>query len=154
MVLSPGLKLAVRTRTSCFSPLGIPWMTSLRSDWGFIAPCSSAIATRLMSKNANPRQKLLHLFICNFLNHTMIACRPLYCKPCLRTRSVHHCISLRLIREPSRRPALSSASPVRLKVMLLEIVSDLLAEHGALRVGSAEVDAGPYSGVDYVLEYV
>ncbi|PYL86766.1 MAG: hypothetical protein DMF17_05275 [Verrucomicrobia bacterium] len=71
MVLSPGLKLAVRTRTSCLSPLGIPLMISLRSNWGFITPCSCAIATRLMSKTANPRQKLLQLFICILLPRTI-----------------------------------------------------------------------------------
>ena len=35
--------------------------------------------------------------------------------------------------------------------MPLEVVGDLLAEHGALHVGGAEVDAGPHSGVDDLL---
>ena len=39
----------------------------------------------------------------------------------------------------------------RLEVVLLEVVGDLLAEHGALHVGGAEVDAGPYSSVNDLL---
>jgi TolB-like protein len=42
----------------------------------------------------------------------------------------------------------------RLEVVLLEVVGDLLAEHRTLRIGSAEVDAGPHSGVDYFLQHV
>src|SRR6266480_7095903 len=42
----------------------------------------------------------------------------------------------------------------RLEVMILEVVGDLMAEHGSLRVGGAEVDAGPHSGVDDLLERV
>ena len=38
--------------------------------------------------------------------------------------------------------------------MLLKVVSDLLAEDGSLRVGGAEVDPAPYSGVDDLLECV
>jgi hypothetical protein len=66
--------------------------------------------------------------------------------------------SLHIIRVDSRAveaaARLSSASPVRLKVVPLEIVGDLPAEHGPLRVGSAKVDAGPHSSVDYLFEYV
>jgi len=36
----------------------------------------------------------------------------------------------------------------RLEVVFLEVVGDLLAEHGSLRVGGAEVNVGPDSGVD------
>src|SRR6266516_7370464 len=36
----------------------------------------------------------------------------------------------------------------RLEVVFLEIVGDLVAEHGSLRVGGAEVGAGPHPGVD------
>ena len=39
----------------------------------------------------------------------------------------------------------------RLEVVLLEVVGDLLAEHGSLHVGGAEVDAGPHSSVDDLL---
>ena len=45
-------------------------------------------------------------------------------------------------------------SPDRLEVVFLEVVGDLLAEHRSLRVGGAEVDASPYSGVDDLLERV
>ncbi len=38
--------------------------------------------------------------------------------------------------------------------MLLEVLGDLLAEHGSLCVGGAEVDAGPHSGVDEFLERI
>jgi hypothetical protein len=41
-----------------------------------------------------------------------------------------------------------------LEVVPPEIVSDLLAEHGTLRVGGAEVDARPHAGVDDLLEHV
>jgi hypothetical protein len=44
--------------------------------------------------------------------------------------------------------------PNRLEIVLVEIVSDLLAEHGALRVSGAKVDARPDSSVDYLPEYV
>ena len=44
-----------------------------------------------------------------------------------------------------------SVSLGRLEVVLVEIVGDLFAEHGSLRVGGAEVDAGPHSGVDDLL---
>ena len=50
-----------------------------------------------------------------------------------------------------RRLQLSSD---RLEVVLLEVVGDLLAEHRSLHVGGAEVDAGPHSGVDDLLERV
>jgi hypothetical protein len=36
----------------------------------------------------------------------------------------------------------------RLEVVLVEVVGNLIAEHGSLRVGGAEMDAGPYSGID------
>src|SRR5436190_23833537 len=36
----------------------------------------------------------------------------------------------------------------RLEVVLLEVMGDLVAEHGSLSVGGAEVDAGPHSRVD------
>src|SRR6266566_8366175 len=36
----------------------------------------------------------------------------------------------------------------RLEVVLLEVVGDLVSERRSLRVGGAEVDAGPHSGVD------
>ena len=42
----------------------------------------------------------------------------------------------------------------RLEVVLLEVLRDLLAEHGSLRVSGAEVDSGPHSGVDELLERV
>src|SRR6266478_2941988 len=48
----------------------------------------------------------------------------------------------------------SSMSFDRLEVVLLEVVGDLLAEHGSLRVRGAEVDAGPHSSVDDLLERV
>src|SRR5882672_5394648 len=38
--------------------------------------------------------------------------------------------------------------------MPLEVVGDLFAELGSLLVGGAEVDAGPHSGVDDLLERV
>ena len=41
-----------------------------------------------------------------------------------------------------------------LEVVLLEVVGDLLAEHGSLLVGGAEMDAGPDSGVDDLLERI
>ena len=41
-----------------------------------------------------------------------------------------------------------SVSLDRLEVVFLEVVGDLLAEHGSLRVGGAEVNVGPDSGVD------
>ena len=43
-------------------------------------------------------------------------------------------------------------SSIRLEVVFLEVVGDLLAEDGSLRIGGAEVDAGPDSGVDDLLE--
>src|SRR5262249_57167618 len=46
------------------------------------------------------------------------------------------------------------ASSDRLEVMLLEVLGDLLAEHGSLRVGRAEVDAGPYTSVNHFFERV
>src|SRR5438105_9491764 len=42
----------------------------------------------------------------------------------------------------------------RLEVVLLEVLSDLLAEHRSLRVGGAEVDARPHSGVDNFAEHI
>ncbi|MGC1994233.1 MAG: hypothetical protein WA704_09840 [Pseudolabrys sp.] len=42
----------------------------------------------------------------------------------------------------------------RLEVMRLEVLGDLLAELGSLLVGGAEVDAGPHSGVDKLLDYI
>ena len=42
----------------------------------------------------------------------------------------------------------------RLEVVLLEVLSDLLAEHRSLRIGRAEVDAGPHSSIDDLLERV
>jgi len=42
----------------------------------------------------------------------------------------------------------------RLEIVFLEVVGDLLTEHRSLRVGGAEVDAGPDSGVDDLLERV
>jgi len=41
-----------------------------------------------------------------------------------------------------------TASLNRLEVVLPEVVSNLVAEHGTLHVGGAEVDASPHSGVD------
>src|SRR5437667_412724 len=38
--------------------------------------------------------------------------------------------------------------------MLLEVMGDLLAENGSLRVGRAEVDASPYSSVDNLIERI
>jgi hypothetical protein len=32
--------------------------------------------------------------------------------------------------------------------MFLEVVGDLFIEHGSLRIGGAEMDASPHSGVD------
>src|SRR5438128_6847571 len=49
---------------------------------------------------------------------------------------------------------ISVVSMDRLEVMLLEVLSDLLAEHGSLRVGGAEVDARPHSGVDNFAEHI
>jgi len=48
----------------------------------------------------------------------------------------------------------SSVAPDRLEVVLLEIMGDLLAQHGSLCVIGAEMDASPYSRVDYFFEYV
>jgi len=45
-----------------------------------------------------------------------------------------------------------SGSFDRLEVVLLEVMNDSLAEHGALGIGLAEVNAGPHSGVDDLLE--
>src|SRR5207237_1344047 len=42
----------------------------------------------------------------------------------------------------------------RLEVVLLQVVGDFIAERGSLRVGGAEVDAGPHSRVDDLLERV
>ena len=41
-----------------------------------------------------------------------------------------------------------------LEVVLLEVVGDLLAELGSLLIGGAEMDAGPHSGVDDLLERI
>ena len=41
-----------------------------------------------------------------------------------------------------------------LEVVRLEVVGDLLAELGSLLIGGAEMDAGPYSGVDDLLERI
>src|SRR4029453_19299163 len=41
-----------------------------------------------------------------------------------------------------------------LEVVLLEVLGDLLAEHGALRVGGAEGDARPHSCVDGLVKHV
>src|SRR5439155_7482890 len=49
---------------------------------------------------------------------------------------------------------ISVVSMDRLEVVLLEVLSDLLAEHGSLRVGGAEVDARPHSGVDNFAEHI
>ena len=38
--------------------------------------------------------------------------------------------------------------------MFLEVVGDLLAEFGSLLIGCAEMDAGPHSGVDDLLERI
>ena len=38
--------------------------------------------------------------------------------------------------------------------MLLEVVGDCIAEHGSLHVGGAEVDVGPHSSIDDLLERV
>jgi hypothetical protein len=46
------------------------------------------------------------------------------------------------------------ATSHRLEVVFLEVVGDLLTEHRSLRVGGAEVDASPDSGVDDLLERV
>jgi len=40
------------------------------------------------------------------------------------------------------------------EVVLLEVVGDLIAEHGALHVGGAEVDPRPHPSVDDLLECV
>src|SRR5438876_12247670 len=42
----------------------------------------------------------------------------------------------------------------RLEVVLLEVLSDLLAEHRSLRVGGAEVDARPHSSIDNFAEHI
>ena len=42
----------------------------------------------------------------------------------------------------------------RLEVVLLEVVGNLLAEHGSLHVGGSEVDACPDAGVDHLLERI
>ena len=55
---------------------------------------------------------------------------------------------------PAERPVLSCCYSDRLEVVLLEVVGDLLAEHGSLHVGGAEVDAGPDAGVDDLLERI
>src|SRR5438552_12817363 len=47
-----------------------------------------------------------------------------------------------------------SQSVDRLEIMLLEVLGDLLTEHGSLHVGGAEVDAGPHSGVDNFAEHI
>src|SRR6266496_3159345 len=49
---------------------------------------------------------------------------------------------------------MSVVSMDRLEVMLLEVLSDLLAEHGSLRVGGAGIIASPHSGVDDLRERV
>src|SRR5207237_3999283 len=41
-----------------------------------------------------------------------------------------------------------------LEVVLLEVVGDLFAEHSSLHVRGAEVDTGPYSGVDHLIERI
>ena len=42
----------------------------------------------------------------------------------------------------------------RLEVVILEVVGNLLAEHGSLHVGGPEVDACPDAGVDHLLERI
>ena len=42
----------------------------------------------------------------------------------------------------------------RLEIVLREIMSDLLAEHRTLHISSTEVDPGPHSGVDDLVERV
>src|SRR5215218_2191484 len=46
------------------------------------------------------------------------------------------------------------SSTRRLEVVLVEPARDLLAEHRALHVGGAEVDAAPDAGIDDLLERV
>ena len=55
---------------------------------------------------------------------------------------------------PSYAAPHRSGSVDRLEVVLLEVLGDLLAEHGTLRVSGAEVDAGPHSSIDDFLERV
>jgi len=52
------------------------------------------------------------------------------------------------------RPQQRSCRGDRLKVVLAEPVRHLLADHGSLHVGGAEVDAGPDAGVDDLLQRV
>src|SRR5438046_2878608 len=54
----------------------------------------------------------------------------------------------------SRLSLRCSAWSNRLEVVLLEVLGDLLTEHGSLRIGGAEVDAGPHSGVDNFAEHI
>ena len=53
--------------------------------------------------------------------------------------------------EPPHAAPHRSASFDRLEIVLLKVLGDFLAEHGSLHVRSAEMDAGPYSGIDYFL---
>src|SRR5882724_8277655 len=41
-----------------------------------------------------------------------------------------------------------------MEVVLLEVVGDPLTEHSSLHIGGAEVDAGPHSSIDNLLERV
>ncbi len=47
-----------------------------------------------------------------------------------------------------------AASSDRVKIVLLEVLGDLLAELGSLLIGGAEMDAGPHSGVDDLFERI
>src|SRR6478735_8389964 len=47
-----------------------------------------------------------------------------------------------------------AASSDRVEIVLLEVLGDLLAELGSLLIGGAEMDAGPHSGVDDLLERI
>ena len=51
-------------------------------------------------------------------------------------------------------PLRNLASLDRLEVVLLEVLGDLLAEHGTQCVGCAEVDASPYASVDNFAENI
>jgi hypothetical protein len=60
----------VRTRTSCFSPLGIPWTISLRSNWGVTTPRSCARVIKLKKQTTNARPNLITLLIGILLPHS------------------------------------------------------------------------------------
>ena len=62
-----------------------------------------------------------------------------------------HSMRFRVDAEPPHAAPHRSGSLNGLEIVHLEVVGDFVAEHRSLHIRSAEVDAGPYSGIDYFL---